>query len=738
MTVRTITTSTLKALKNSVIGNPAAKLALAQDTALIHLLVNCLKPPPTSYADTQGSHDDIRIESAHVIASISYGSEVALVSLIRANVLHAFLLALSNIKPHDPVQLKSALARGLRVLATAIAEVVGPSQLGLKTWSPDLRSEATVALSYLFEVDCLNIYLPLLADPSSQTNIAIAQLISTTVRSDAHRNAVTEWLPPAERSREIKGRRGWEKKEMANSSSSARQGGWVVRILVNFLQKKDLKLQEAALGAISSLAMENPVVAGTLTRAWPDAVDTPLNIVLNLTKSRSTDVQLTASLCAAHVLRANASHHPGSIDYSAALSVIHVVNRVLSSASETPQNKIKICYTLYHLVKDDKDLCREVYERGTLEKVVLLAKHITPLEKTSEWEEDEPESTLALREATLIVIAAISLFDNNIRREVADDLHLVPTIQVSLSHKNIGVRHAACTCLRALSRAVSIIRTNIVDSKIGMELFEIFKKEDEDPRVTYAALNTICNLVNDFSPLRPKLLDQGLLPRLMQLLASDDINMRVGALWAMRNTLRTSDPSTRQTVMTHLCWPRLVTLCNDSNPEIQEQAMSILRNLAEDEEGVDYVFESIDTETLANCITSGLESFNDDVTHHTACFLANIANGSREEQDFIFAHTHIIHAIHDCMTDAKSDTRCPLISCILSLVQSNIRRKHELTEAGIISTLRHMCDWTAGVSVSMSPGGRHHRIRMDDDKEAAKLARSVLDVLEHSNIGDLL
>jgi armadillo repeat-containing protein 8 len=44
--------------------------------------------------------------------------------------------------------------------------------------------------------------------------------------------------------------------------------------------------------------------------------------------------------------------------------------------------------------------------------------------------------------------------------------------------------------------------------------------------------------------------------------------------------------------------------------------MSILRNLAEDEEGVDYVFESIDKETLANCITSGLESSNEDVTHH--------------------------------------------------------------------------------------------------------------------------
>jgi hypothetical protein len=67
-------------------------------------------------------------------------------------------------------------------------------------------------------------------------------------------------------------------------------------------------------------------------------------------------------------------------------------------------------------------------------------------------------------------------------------------------------------------------------------------------------------------------------------------------------------------------------LCNDSNPGIQEQAMSILRNLAEDEEGVDYVFESIDTETLANCITSGLESSNEDVTHHVILNLIPLGN----------------------------------------------------------------------------------------------------------------
>jgi hypothetical protein len=58
--------------------------------------------------------------------------------------------------------------------------------------------------------------------------------------------------------------------------------------------------------------------------------------------------------------------------------------------------------------------------------------------------------------------------------------------------------------VRALSRAVAVLRTNIVDSGLGMAVFQIFKKDaDEDRRVTAAALAAVCNIVNEFSPLRP-------------------------------------------------------------------------------------------------------------------------------------------------------------------------------------------------------------------------------------------
>lgn len=104
--------------------------------------------------------------------------------------------------------------------------------------------------------------------------------------------------------------------------------------------------------------------------------------------------------------------------------------------------------------------------------------------------------------AALTAIASISLFDNDIRSEVTDTHKLIPYIQASLTHRHIGVRYAACQCARALSRAVSVLRTNIIDSGLGLAVYEIFCKEDEDIRVRHVASSVICNLVPDFSPLR--------------------------------------------------------------------------------------------------------------------------------------------------------------------------------------------------------------------------------------------
>lgn len=49
---------------------------------------------------------------------------------------------------------------------------------------------------------------------------------------------------------------------------------------------------------------------------------------------------------------------------------------------------------------------------------------------------------------------------------------------------------------------MSALRTNIVDSGLGMGVFVVFKREGEERDVCGAALAAVCNIVNEFSPLR--------------------------------------------------------------------------------------------------------------------------------------------------------------------------------------------------------------------------------------------
>lgn len=190
---------------------------------------------------------------------------------------------------------------------------------------------------------------------------------------------------------------------------------------------------------------------------------------------------------------------------------------------------------------------------------------------------------------------------------------------------------------------------------------------------------------------------------------------------------------------------------------------------------------------VAACVIAGLESSNEPVTREvrpsqissdhpshtglpspfqTAYFLGNLSNGTRAHQDFIFTHLPLLDLIHACMADGKSGVRSPLVSCVLNLLTSNSRRRQEFVDAGFVSTLRHLCDWTGtgggvgvcmGGGVSVSPGGVgsagsagmgmgvgvgvgtvRHTINSEDDKEAAALARRVLDLMDACVIGDLL
>jgi hypothetical protein len=66
-------------------------------------------------------------------------------------------------------------------------------------------------------------------------------MLGSTIRTQTHRRAVTEWLPPADRQKEIRSRRGWEKLTTSNGTSTS---PWILRQLVALLgdQERDCKV----------------------------------------------------------------------------------------------------------------------------------------------------------------------------------------------------------------------------------------------------------------------------------------------------------------------------------------------------------------------------------------------------------------------------------------------------------------------------------------------------------------
>ncbi|KAH6903435.1 armadillo-type protein [Coprinopsis sp. MPI-PUGE-AT-0042] len=751
----------LKRLRNSVIGNPLAKRTLADDDRAVRILVDYLNPPLPHNAEVTA----MRTEAAHIVASLAHGSDSTLGALLRHDAPRALLFAVSNFGPQDSLPLRSAFARALRTAGSALADSVGPPLYGIPSAERSaIHKEAKEALANFFTPESLDTTLPLLSAPPGTAPViptAVAQLVASSVRSPEYRKLIIEWVPADQRpyrrpsvaeleeATSPKSSRGWEKPVvsvgMTTEFAVAANGGWVVSVLVGLLGSKDAKAQEAALEAIGALVRDTPAIALVLVRSASSDVAAPITLVHSLIKSRHTDVQLAACLCATRIIRASnssllATHYLNQSDDTCAKSILSVVNRILASGLDDKEILIKACFILYYLIADDRKLSQFAFERGCLDGLATVFKQITPSEFKDSWDESEAESVFRLREAALTTLASFSLFDTEIRRCVTDKHELLPYVSVSLTCRYTGVRYAACQVVRMLSRAVGVLRTSITDSGLGMAVFELFKKgmdggiakgkdrivEGEDVRVVDAALKAICNLVVEFSPLASKLLEEGVMAHLLQLIHSEDaddrsISLRLNAMWAVKNLLFKSPIEMKKDVMNQFGWTVLYDFLNDPSDDIREQAYNILRNVTENEDGISLVFRElcplptlhsspfpISDRNLLDAIAELLSSPSspNNVVVQATYVVANMANGYPKDTMEIVKHSGFLEALRTVIAERGSDVRRPAVGCILNLVQEREQakdRRRAMVRAGVADTLRRVCEWapiTSAVSGS--------------------------------------
>jgi len=169
-----------------------------------------------------------------------------------------------------------------------------------------------------------------------------------------------------------------------------------------------------------------------------------------------------------------------------------------------------------------------------------------------------------------------------------------------------GIRAAACQCTRSLSRSVCILRTNLVDAGIAVPLFRLLS--DDSLEVKIAATGAVCNLLLEFSPMRRAILEQGAMKILCEHTHSQYAQLRLNAVWALKHfCYQPEEPSHIEQMLDELGYDQLMKLCDDEDVGVQEQALSIIRNVMTGEvQSISLLFENIGSARLMNLILDKL------------------------------------------------------------------------------------------------------------------------------------
>ncbi|KAI8916597.1 armadillo-type protein [Powellomyces hirtus] len=484
-----------------------------------------------------------------------------------------------------------------------------------------------------------------------------------------------------------------------NQMQIARSGA--IPLLANVLDARwnaSPKVQEAALDALANLCRDNPTISQKVVCCQIyDSAISPIPTIIKLVRDRRPVMRLLAATCLTNIYRAGALptvfHQDTILTLMPTLIKLFMetapISTLYGSGWATVQEKAPKVFA--DLVESSEDLQKAALEADAVTKlaaVVIGESAATTVPESNELKAKSRKDAKrrgnkappapAIRvsscghaervtEGFLRAIAAICSLREECRKQVID-AKLLPHIVNAMSHPNRRIRSAACECTRSLSRSVKNLRTSLVDAGVAIPLFKLLSDESEDVQLTASA--TLCNIVLDFSPMKKTVLENGGVERLVDLAKSMDDRLRLNAVWALKNLLFQADSDTKTRVMQELQWDGLLSLIDDAETGIQEQALNLLRNLACGKEvDIEQVFEGLGEERVLDILEAKLtkSASHDDIVLQALYVIVNVATGNQRHKSAIMNRESILLSVWGFMSHSKSSIRVATIWCIINL-----------------------------------------------------------------------
>ncbi|KAF8597845.1 ARM repeat-containing protein [Ceratobasidium sp. AG-I] len=334
-----------------------------------------------------------------------------------------------------------------------------------------------------------------------------------------------------------------------------------------------------------------------------------------------------------------------------------------------------------------------------------------------------PAPTSPLRASLLVLLAALVMHKEEHRRALIEAEALgqaasgpgrsgkptsledgtgVTGVLGALGSDDAEVRWAGAMVVRAVGRSTSVLRTGLYDSGIGRTIFEMLMRDDPDRRVLVAVLMVCCNILNQYSPMREMFIRDGGMARLAELADAEESAVRVNALWAFRNALFKATSEESRTVLGVLGWTKLQRLLDDSNDEILEQVLGIIRNVSVAEYDAEWIVSNLSAPRIVSAVERTLSPHShphsrptdelDDERSASIAGLFALAHISAVPavRTYILGRRRVLEFIGTCLGGRDAQIRCAAASCVVRLAGGGPRRMRELRDAGIEARLRTM------------------------------------------------
>jgi hypothetical protein len=444
-------------------------------------------------------------------------------------------------------------------------------------------------------------------------------------------------------------------------------------LLAALLSVQNSSVRIPVLSCLASMSWNNPTVATVIVHTAYKDVKVPHYLASLIGRDRPVEMQLEAAKCLTNLHRAGAIHSQEPIIIYRTLPCL-----VRLCLIEHPEpHRASAANTLAYLTEVDSELQQIA---AISNQLVSALVHLLNCK------------SVAAKQAAFRAFASLAANDEDIRKRIIDTKCLMDSVLEGLNDENQSVRHAAVRCLHSLSRSVQQLRTTFQDHSVWRPLMALLTGDPSTELLT-AASSALCNLLLEFSPAKEPMLQQGVVKILVDLTGKAEPSLRLNGVWALMNLAFQAEQRVKSQILTALGTDQIFRLLADSDTRVLMKTLGLLRNLVSPRTHTDTMMSLHGPQVMQGVVLVLEGPHSPEVKEQALCILGNIADGEKA-REHIMSNEDVLKKLIDYMTHPARCLQEASVFCINNLARlgepGSLERQTRLKDMGVTSILQQL------------------------------------------------